>query len=288
MLVENSSKTHPEFDLTAAAKLFADAESAGKLKGELITSPHDLFSVEHLRSRHELRIGRAIPTDVFVFGKGGPPRPDLTQVGGTPYWPRDREWPETEQSVPYLFLAQVNFTDSKDLFNDLPADVLLIFVKDRESFLYQANQFHFVWLPSGLQSISKADFAESLKAIDSGPFYGAIYRSADYPDALRRIDGISVRESYNLPILTGTKIGGKPHFIQGGSGAKGEFLCQIGSIQAAPERPFPWVNSSAPLELGFSEKGIHGEENQAVFDDMGSIYIFRNRSGRLHATIEGY
>ena len=70
MIVRKSSKAHPELDMSAAAKAFAAHAAEKKLTGELVTSAWNLYSVETLRERHNLRIGEAFPADVFVFGKG--------------------------------------------------------------------------------------------------------------------------------------------------------------------------------------------------------------------------
>ena len=100
MLVPQSKKHQPEFDLAEARRVYAVAGIDKDIEGEAITSPHDLLSVEALRDRFALRVGRMVPADVFVFGKGEPPRPDCTQFGGKPYWPADRIWPSDERGHP--------------------------------------------------------------------------------------------------------------------------------------------------------------------------------------------
>ena len=83
MLLQDSKKHQPEFDLAKAQRIYTAGGHDRKLGGEWITSPYDLFSVETLRDRFDLRGGRAVPTDVFVFGKGEPPRARLH----TYWWP---------------------------------------------------------------------------------------------------------------------------------------------------------------------------------------------------------
>src|SRR5262249_50481578 len=117
---------------------------------------------------------------------------------------------------------------------------------------------------------------------------GVVYRCADYPDAKDKAHDLQMSQSYNLPILNGTKIGGLPHFIQGGDESPGEFLCQLGSIQAAPEVPYPWVNQAEPLALEFDDTGIYGDGNSISFGDMGSIYIFRSADGVVTSLFECY
>jgi hypothetical protein len=288
MLVRKSNLAHPEFDLAAARRVFVEAGAHEDLSGELITSPHDLFSVETLRNVHGLRMGTTVPTDVFVFGKGESLRPDCTKVGGRPYWPADRPWPTNAEGAPFHFLAQFNFADSRDLFADLTGDVLLLLAEDVDNYLWEPDRIRLEWLPLGLHPASRFDFSESVGAVKAGPFYGVIFRSADYPDAVSTAYDLDVDQSYNLPILNGTKIGGIPHFIQGGDVSSGEFLCQLGSIQAAPDVPFPWVNQALPLGLTFDDRGIYGPENSMVFDDMGTIYIFRKKDGTVACSFECY
>jgi hypothetical protein len=285
MIVQGSQKLHPELDFAAARHVF-EAGAREALSGELITSPYDLFSVEKLRDVHGLRAGKAFPADLFVFGKGESPRRDATKVGGIPYWPADRPWPTGFEGSPLFFLAQFNFADSRDLFpTPLPGDVLLLLVEDPEDYL-EPDLIQFEWLPSGLPPVSHFD--ESLMATTAGPFYGAIHRSADYPDSTERASGLAIRQSYNLSILNGTKIGGVPHWIQGGDGSDEQFLCQLGSIQAAHRVPYPWVNQAEFLGLEFDDRGIYGDSNSILFGDMGSIYIFLDRDGSITCSFECY
>jgi len=286
MLVPHSQKRHPEFDLAEARRIYTRAGCDKDIEGELITSPHDLFCVETLRDRLDLRVGRSLSVDVFVFGKGEPPRQDCTQVGGNPYWPSNRAWPINDKGNPYRFLAQVNFADSKDLFADLPGELLLLFVGEGDEWLWEPDPIHLEWVTLGSVPLSEIDRA--LVAEKAGPFFGAIFRSADYPDAEDKANESEVGQGYNLPILNGTKIGGVPHLIQGGEEVSGQFLCQLGSIQAAPRVPYPWVNHPAPVGLERDQNGIYGDENCIVFGDMGSIYIFRDGDGNVRSTFETY
>jgi hypothetical protein len=286
MLVPQSKKHQPEFDPAEAGRIYALAGIDKDIEGEAITSPHDLFSVEALRDRFALRVGRAVPADVFVFGMGEPPRPDCTQVGGKPYWPADRIWPADEHGSPYRFLAQINFADSTDLVGPLPGDLLLIFTGEEDDWYWEPMRVHFEWVPLGAPVGPEVD--RSTTSFAGGPFFGAIRRTADYPDAYKMVPEPEIGRSYNLPILNGTKIGGVPHFIQGRANVSGQFLCQLGSIQAAAFTPYPWVNSPDPLGFAFDQTGIYGAENSMVFGDMGSFYIFRDAEGQVRSWFECY
>ena len=93
VLNHSPSTVHAQLDLQAAARL-VDVEPTQEISQEFITSIYDLYSVETLRDRLGLRVGTQTPTDIFVFGKGEPDNPACTKVGGRPFWPRDREWPQ--------------------------------------------------------------------------------------------------------------------------------------------------------------------------------------------------
>lgn len=68
---KTAGKIHPVFDFPAAEVTYAPWDS--KVRGEFVTSPFHLYSVEKARDLHNLRQGAAFPTDVFVFGKGPGP-----------------------------------------------------------------------------------------------------------------------------------------------------------------------------------------------------------------------
>ena len=285
MLIPRSKKLHPEFDLEEAKRIYAANEFDADLQGEMVTSPHDLFSVEVLRDRLALRMGPAVPTDAFVFGRGEAPRRDGTKVGGLPYWPADRPWLKNGEGLPYRFLAQFNFADSHDLLAKLPGQVLLLLVEQGDEWLYEPDRIHFEWLPLGLAPITS--FESSWIVNQGSAFYGAIHRSADYPEASEKAEKCGIRSHHDLPIINGTKIGGLPHRISSFD-FEGEFLCQLSSIQAAPYAPYPWVNDPAPLDLTFGDRGIHGEANDFVFLDMGNIYVFQDKEGTLKSSFECY
>ena len=78
------------------------------------------------------------------------------------------------------------------------------------------------------------------------------------------------------------------HYIQGGSDTKKFYLCQLGSVQAEPDVCYPWVNQRDTLGLEFNNNGIYGNENSAVFCDMGSIYLFVDEEGNVEHYFECY
>ncbi len=134
-----SGKTHEVLDYQEVRKVFQPIKRPEELTWEDISSPFDLYSVETLRDHFGLRYAGGIPTDVFVFGKGEPPKPEITKIGGLPYWPSSKPWPTTHDGKPIHFLAQFNFADSKDVTGELPGQLLLVFVEDEEEFYPQGR-----------------------------------------------------------------------------------------------------------------------------------------------------
>lgn len=301
-----TTKTHPEWDLAAAQKLYANVKN--ELRGEQITSPYHLYAVERLRDEHGLRKGLAFVTDVFVFGKGAPQDRRVTKVSGLPYWPKGRKWPTADDGSPCQFLAQFCFLDSRDLAGKLPGEILLIFVpQGDEEWLWELERVRFEWLRADQQALID-ELPKGVHAYCTAEWYGVLHRTHDYPDVVEQTSELEVQSPYNLPILNGTKIGGLPHMIQSaiqygvdpttglpvllpddkGETPTQQFLCQLTSIQAAPDVPYPWTNQKEKLTLRFDDTGIHGEDSQCVFGDMGSIYVFIEPSGRCVATSECY
>ena len=180
----------------------------------------------------------------------------------------------------------LNFSQSKDLFDiALPGDLLILATGDGEDW---------IWEDDGLYCILVKDVSD-LHHIDvptvenvGGPFFGAIHRTNDYPDSLDAAYELDVSQSYQLPIANGTKIGGLPAYIQDGGEANGVFLGQLGSIQAAPYAPYPWVNRPDPMGLDFNDSGIYGDSNCAAFGDMGNIYLHLLPDGSVTRSFECY
>jgi hypothetical protein len=289
ILTASSGKLHLEVDFEAVRRGFTASSLDGGLKGERVTGPYELFAVETLRDRLGLRTGRALPTDVFVFGNGDAPRRDATKVGGLPYWPGNRPWPKDSAGVPYRYLAQFNFADSRDLFPDLPGDVLVLLVGEEgdDWLAVEPLAIHLEWLSLGLVPI--ASLEPALMANPALAFFGAIHRTADYPDVEKVAKKSGVRGGSLMAIINGTKIGGWPHPIQDyDRDFKGALLCQLGSIGAKSEVPYPWVNHPAPIELSFADPVPGGVSNSLSLMDAGIVYVFRNEDGTFRTSFQTY
>lgn len=295
-----TDKTHLEFDLDFATQTYAKSDN--DLSGEIITSPFDLYSVERLRDLHNLRKGTRSPTDIFVFGQGTPKNRGVTKISGLPYWPKARAWPNDQDGNFMQFLAQVSFVDSKDIVGDLPGDILVIFVpQDNEDWLWETERVRLEWVKACDNDLIE-ELPTGIKPFSHSEWYGVIHRSEDYPDSLAKARTLDVDQAAKLVLTSGTKIGGSlPESLQPAqfginpttgkpiklpkkkSGIEQQIICQIASIQAHPDVPYPWTNQKKSLGTKFDKSGIYGDSNQFVLGDMGSIYILRNTEGNCSA-----
>lgn len=204
----------------------------------------------------------------------------MHEVGGRPFWPADTPWPTLPSGSPSYFLAQFNFADSEDIVGQSVAEAVLVVVANSlDDWLCDQDSLSFYWIDREITQVAKLEVPSAIGA--AGPFFGAVRRTEDYPDAYDAAYKTKVDQSYNLDTINGTKIGGTPHFIQSDSADERIFLCQLGSIQAAPDVIYPWVNQRAQLILGFDGDGIYHESNCAVFNDMGTIYFFADEEGNV-------
>jgi Domain of unknown function (DUF1963) len=240
-------------------------------RGEILIGPGSLAVIEQLRA--EAFAGRRyhgvrIATDVFVWARGEPPNPAMTKIGGVPYRPRSSTWPRDGEGKPIRFIAQFCFADSRDIFGELPGDVLLIFGDD-DALLVEPERLVFEWSGLGIPEL-----AFEVPQLATGelltPYYGVIHRTEDWPDALEEVSGLGVFE--------GTKIGGLPRFIQDEPTLAGRLLAVLGSISASYSA-YPPINESEPR--GWS----HGD---LMIGDMGSLYLFLDRHGRVRAVSQCY
>lgn len=121
-----------EFPLT-------DLEEARSV-GSTISAPRDVAFMEQFRRRLRSRgadLGPPTPVDLCVWKLGASDRPDVTKIGGVPFWPADCGWPHLDRRTPLTFVAQLCFADSRDILPNLPGDILSLFaVEDDYSVPY--------------------------------------------------------------------------------------------------------------------------------------------------------
>jgi hypothetical protein len=260
-------------------------------KSHDVTSPYHLAVLEQLRTEMvaAIPVGQAIPADVFLWIKGESPRRDVTKVGGLPYWPSARPWPQTPDGNPLQFVCQFCFADSRDIIGDLPSDILAIFIDPHHDLVWSDDgsqrgwQFH--WLALGESDLLSA---EKLPEIESAwpisPYYGAIHRTHDYPDLGEDGGwfGWDHLEWSGLGLIQATMIGGAPWWQQGNPDLPGRFLCVHESIKPALHVPYPYLNVPDPIGPTFQEQY---PEDDLTWGDAGRLYL--NVDGnRIHWEIQ--
>lgn len=268
----------------------------GRFSGEAITSPYDLCNNEYLRqvAAGEFDWGEGVPTDVFVWAEGEPEDRSVTKTGGLPYRPAGEPWPVDDEGDPRLFVAQINFTESKDITGELPGDILLVFAKcDRSWF----EELTFEWRSLTSESLITAEEIPFHKDAFT-PTYGYRCRTMNYPNAkplfqgkYPQLAGYEIWREYCLPCYQATQICRSPFFIHSeNSGvsddvAKALPLCVISSVQPAFDSPFPWVNQEEPIPLGHLRKT---GKRHLMITDMGCLYIFMDDIQQLSWSEESY
>ncbi len=253
--------------------------------GEMITSPYDLAVVEQLRQEVVAeRFGLlSVPTDVFVFALGEPVAPYCTKIGGIPYRDSSKPWPVSNDGRPYVFIAQFYFGNSHDVVGATPDEILLVFANDRTVPNDVSDAVIFEWSSLNIQM----PMTRRQMPLPDWVFvncHGIRHRTVDYVDADDLFEASVERCPYFLGRLCGTKIGGAPCWMQqpAPEAIGRKFLCSIGSVQFAPNLPFPWTNHPEPLSLA----ELHESKYKLMWGDMGSMYIFISDDGTLWRTVQ--
>lgn len=209
-----------------------------------------------------------VPTDYFVLAKGEPSCRSVTKVGGVPYRPAALDWPIMKDGAPYTFLAQYNFTKSRDLVGTTPGDVLLIFAESDA--ICTPDAFHFEWHDLGMadQELVSASSMHS-PGWRFVTCYGVRHRTYDIADetgpsivcnfANERFPSMDTDyafRAHNLLHLNGIKIGGVATWsylednVDNSKTAMlpGRFLCALTDVMPDPFS-HPWLNESKPPTL---------------------------------------
>jgi hypothetical protein len=232
-----------------------------------IVSPRDLALVEQIREGAALKhpLGRSVPTDIFLFGLGEPTQCDITKVGGLPYRPSNKPWPQTPAGKPYTFLAQFRFTESKDTVGTTPGDILLVFTLDHDMGWPGSDEyFEFEWYPLGIETLADPQNVPK-PAWEFVVCHGIRYRTTDFTEDRSRKSIINFLRSHKIEDpeiyvsefcqMSGMKIGGIPSLIPEGIGdveierdLPGTFLGSLSSIFVSPDVAYPWINHPKPID----------------------------------------
>ena len=216
-----------------------------------------------------------LATDVFVWARGEPPNPAMTKIGGVPYRPRSSPWPRDREGKPVRLIARALLCG----FPRYPRRPARRRPSDLRGRRHPARRAG----TTGVRMAQPWDWRTRLRGpADGGQrapdgYYGVIHRTEDWPDVLEEIPG-RYRCPWLLSVFEGTKIGGLPRFIQDEPTPAGRFLCALGSI-SANYSAYPLINGLEPT--GWSDRDL-------IIGDMGSLYLFLDPQGRVHAESQCY
>lgn len=141
-----------------------------------------------------------------------------SKIGGKPYWPEDKDYPEDNDGVNMVFLAQINFAELPEN-NIFPEEGMLQFfiAKDDTLGLFSDNGYKVVYHPEILESV---DVELDDDILDYTPVYNEakmVFRMGDdlmsYNDY--RFDKSIPESEYGIyDTGWGTKLLGYPAFTQ--------------------------------------------------------------------------
>jgi Domain of unknown function (DUF1963) len=253
-----------------------------------VIGPRDACWILHMRRlvRPFVNFGAPVPTDMFLLGIGESIDRAGTKIGGLPYWPVERDWPQSQGGEPLPFLAQFCFRDSAEFVGDLPEDLLLL--------------FGFPDVPSTIVARWQAYACRSvLVEHDSIPnktvfpcFHGIRWRTENYPDAqyptsIRLGDGTRVHDIPFILQLMGMQISRKPYFPrwERHREATGHVVCGMASVFPIANRPCPFVNRSEPLTQAEAEE-LAVQLTDRPGDGFGTLCVVTRDSGETDVLVE--
>ena len=288
-----AQENHPVFELDKWLCRFAcdkDFNSSYRRDINSISVPYDLVSLYANRKRLLEENVASTQTDVFVWSPDEPEKPYLTKLGGVPYRSAQLEWPEKD-GKPLLFVGQICFIDSKELFTEQVPKVLLVFCESQHDEHAHMGFESFVKIEAVNDDL---DLDQLVKVEDcpDGAIVPLVLSSSrmrmpefQLENPILDDDGTEF-EPEELGIVSGTKIGGI------GRVRKNEtrtFLCSIGAI---PNSKFLLNSDGSPsqdsqLEQSNAKKKRRVFRNSSILSigDGGSINIFLANDGTIEYEI---
>jgi hypothetical protein len=270
---------------------WSDWKKQSKIKGVPITGPRDICQNEHLRLliKDFVDWGPVFHKDCFIWAKGESEMRSTTKIGGLPYLPVDDVWPlSSKDGTPLPFLAQFNFSESKDLLNP-GGDILLIFA---DIFQGYVRESHYKWisLSPDHDLIQFCDLPEtkwSLKAhhgyrcrVECFPFASLKPGlNIEFKDPV--INGIEVGRFYLLTNYVCSEIGSVPAYIQPfRPDDRWQPLCSVASLGPCYDMSYPWVNQKKMLRskdifksLLKMEYSPYPATEEFMIDDASVVYV---------------
>lgn len=260
-----------------------------------ICGPADIVYNEDLRKRaaEQIKWGNGVESDVFVFALGEPESRSATKLGGLPYRSGAIEWPRSRTGEMLDFVGQLNFCDSKGLFEfGLPGDVLLLFAND----CCDPQELHFEWCSISMSSLLR-ELPVGVKTPAS--CFGYRYRTANFPEAelthgeYLDLEGGSVsrHEFHLLMRYQATQIFKSPlipqlHYFEGVSrGWDGTIIGSISSVRPSAMVPHPFMNHEEPIDTLRLPPEVDG---LFLVDDLATITVVIADDGETKGVLSGY
>lgn len=265
--------------------------------GQVITSPVHLWEVETARDEvGRERMGEPLPVHLFLWSVLPPLRPYLTRLGGVPWRPAARPWPTNRRGKPCIFVAQFCFADSRHLVAPrLPGDVLLVFFADWDS--WTGADIVLEWSDCTIEH-PMAPRAVPPQELTVPQLSGVVCEFAEYPHGRDRVDEVlRHRFPYLVAVTQATKIGRASFFIQADRRLAGEeLLCTLSSVLPADcdggERRATARWPQLDLERYATPTAPPDDDGWSIermtFGDLGALYFWIDRDGRVRVTADSY
>jgi hypothetical protein len=247
----------------------------------------------------ELDLGPKIPAHYLLYAVGEPDTREQSRIGGLPYRPRGSPWPMDSLGHPEEFVCQIDFSDSRSLLPQLPAEIMLLFASEEG---VGDAPFTLEWYRPGLTDLMTVrDFPRfdfTFPMLQSVSVFCYLYETYDFPEAKARIQGTRFETWKSFDYPCGSKIGGYCKSTPPGS----EHIFTLESIRLICGEPYPFVNRknwepdsiTAKLlsRLDRKIRQLRGARN-ACYDilmigDLGRIHVFKDDKGQFRATDECY
>ena len=200
----------------------------------------DLMNSRQQMAAAGAQLAESVPADVFVFALGEPADRSETKIGGLPYLAEDEQWPGAEWDEPLPFVAQLNFSQSQDLFDfELPGTVLLIFADipaDPDDFEYEL-----IWAnPSDRPLIQQPEVQSPLSCFGGKRWRTENFLHPRYEDLPDELTEMPYSPETTLNCLA-TQIGRAPFLGCSSPMSAGTIVASVLPI-APSDTPHPFLN----------------------------------------------
>ncbi len=254
-----------------------------------ITGPYNAvareMALDMMGPHHDL--GESVPADVFILSLGEPDSGSCTKIGGIPYWPREREWPSLRNGDPAPFIAQFDFSGSRDIVSGLRYDTLLLFGDAEE------EDITAYWETSERDGSRLKIGDVPVPAASRLTYSGTRWRTRNFQDRRRSWNdvlsssGIWVVETMFATRCLGLQIGCAPCIPPQGlwmlSGER--IICSVSNVFVSYNVPFPFLNRPQPVTSDESDQLLWKIAGGLNDDRLSVIYVLEDYLGQLRCVM---